>query len=69
MSVKPCQSPNPVLGSEVLASLGRYYSFIGEPARAMECCREAPALAEEHRLVRGIHHAGNARGQLAAAAG
>ena len=59
-------SRNPVLRCEVLANLGRYYSFIGEPARAIECCREALALAEEHQLVRGIHHAGNALAQLAA---
>jgi hypothetical protein len=59
-------SRNPALRSEVLANLGRYYSLIGDPARASECCRESVAQAEEHHLIRGIHHARNALAQLAA---
>ena len=61
-------SHNPALRCEVLGSLGRYFSLVGEPARAMECCRESLALAEQYQLVRGIHHAGHALAQLAARA-
>ena len=56
----------PLLRSEVLGNLGRYYSLIGEPARAIECCRESVAQAEEHHLLRNLHHARNALAQIAA---
>jgi predicted ATPase len=59
-------SRNPLLRSEVLGNVGRYYSFIGESARAIECCRESVAQAEEHHLLRHLHHARNALAQIAA---
>jgi predicted ATPase/class 3 adenylate cyclase len=62
-------SPNAVLRGEVLSTLSRYYSLIGEHSRAIECCREGLALAEEHHLVRGVHHARNALAQLVARSG
>jgi hypothetical protein len=62
-------SRNPVLRTEVLSVLTRYYSLSGDPVRGIECCREALALAEEHHLVRGIHHARNALAQLSARGG
>jgi predicted ATPase len=53
-----------VLRSEVLGNLSRYYALVGDASRGIDYCRENIALAEEHQLPRGVHHARNALAQL-----
>jgi len=60
---------NPLVAAEVLNTLGRYYGLVGDPARGVEYCREALALAETHDLARHRIYSRNALAQLAAAGG
>jgi predicted ATPase/class 3 adenylate cyclase len=60
---------HPVLRTEVLSCLTRYYSLIDDSARGVECAREALAVAEEFHLTRSAHNARNALAQLAARGG
>jgi predicted ATPase/class 3 adenylate cyclase len=62
-------SGHPMLRTEVLSGLTRYYSLVGNPTRGLECAHEALALAEEVGLTREAHHARNALAQLAARGG
>jgi hypothetical protein len=60
---------HPMMRTEALSCLARYYSLVGNPTRGIECAQEALALAEEVSLTREGHNARNALAQLAARGG
>jgi hypothetical protein len=60
---------HPMMRTEALSCLARYYSLVDNPTRGIECAQEALALAEEVSLTREAHNARNALAQLAARAG
>ena len=56
---------NPALSADVLSNLALYYGLAGDPARGVECCREALALARNspgaHQCVDRTRHARSSR--------
>jgi predicted ATPase len=63
------RSRHPMMRTEALSCLTRYYSLVGNPTRGIECAQEALALADEAGLTREGHNARNALAQLAARGG